>query len=285
MISSNSHAKLNLVLDLLCKRPDNYHEVEFIMQELELHDKMTFKKADEIILTANNPEIYCDDRNLIVRAAKLLKEKTNYSGGAEIYLEKDIPMSGGLGGFSVNVGTTVRELNNLWKTNLPEEELLKIAASIGMDCAFPVIGRTCLATGRGEVMKRINSPLVLDLLIVTPQVIIPEKKTAWIFANFDVNRIKNHPSCNRMINAINKKDKELIVSEIGNVFEQGLSIPEYVPVFALISKLKKEKGVLTCAMAGAGPTVFAVTENNKVARELEKKYSKEYKKVFVTKTI
>lgn len=283
---ANSFAKLNLVLDLLYKRPDNYHEASFLMQELELHDTISFTLLDskEIILECSNPEIYCDERNLVFKAAKLVQEEFEVEKGVKIFIDKRIPMVGGLGGSSSNATETVKALNSIWDLGLSEEELLALVTKIGMDCAFFVIGKTCIAKGRGEVVSRTESPPELDIVLVTPEISLPENKTAWIYGNFDVAKVNKHPSVSAIIKAIESGDKKKIALACGNVFEQGLSLKEYAPVWRLLDMLKEEQGVLNACLAGSGPTVFAILENEQAAKELETKLRKLFAGVFRTKT-
>ena len=131
-----SHAKLNLLLDLLSKRSDGYHEVEFIMQELALHDTLEFTRAKDVQLACNDARVYCDERNLILQAVQRARKECNVQEGVHIQLEKSIPMVGGLGGSSSNAATTLKALNELWKLRLNDAALIALAGSIGTDCCF-----------------------------------------------------------------------------------------------------------------------------------------------------
>ena len=158
-ITELAKAKINLTLDILGKRADGYHEVEMIMQTIDLTDQMIFSPSEDGAITIECDVSYVptDERNLAYKAALLLKERFGIQEGVHIVLHKKIPVSAGLAGGSSNAAATLRGLNQLWGLQLSLEELSVLGAEIGSDVPFCVYGGgTAIATGRGEIIERIT---------------------------------------------------------------------------------------------------------------------------------
>ncbi|MDZ7369660.1 MAG: 4-(cytidine 5'-diphospho)-2-C-methyl-D-erythritol kinase [candidate division KSB1 bacterium] len=148
-----SYAKINIGLRILGKRSDGYHELETLFQQIDFYDDLFFEPlpSQEILLTCNAPACPTDDRNLIVRAANLLKPfATSEHAGCRIHLIKRIPIGGGLGGGSSNAAVTLKALNELWNCRKSQTELAALAATIGADAAFFIFGGLALGEGKGE---------------------------------------------------------------------------------------------------------------------------------------
>lgn len=266
-----SPAKLNLVLDILRKREDGYHEVELVMQELDIHDLITLgtiPHSAEIKISCTDGNVPLNEKNSCYKAAKLLQEECMKQNkpvqGIFIHIEKKIPSAGGLGGGSSNAACVLKGLNEMWKLGLSKNELKILAGKIGSDDPFFIEGRTCVARGRGEIIEPIEKCPRLELAFIIPPVKIPDQKTKWIYSHFDVERVKNHPSVSRMREAICTRNVEQVAHAMGNVFET-LDLAEYTVVFALIEGLKQMPNVKQCMLAGAGPTVVAVCDSEKTA--------------------
>lgn len=165
-----ARSKINLFLEVLCKRPDGYHDIDTVFQSIDLCDDLFFeKKAEGINLTVSIPEIPTGEQNLIHRAYFLLKN--NYPrkvGGVSVHLEKRVPMGAGLGGGSSNAAATLLALNRLFDLNLTEKELERFSRELGMDVPFCLKGGTALASKRGECMKPIERKADFRILIVHP---------------------------------------------------------------------------------------------------------------------
>jgi 4-diphosphocytidyl-2-C-methyl-D-erythritol kinase len=182
-ITLKAPAKINLFLEITGKRPDGYHNLESIMQTVSLYDELTFEPADVISLSVidgrdgsnairtlqssadtkyrnRNPSVSdlpLDDGNIIIRAAKALKERFCVEHGAKITLQKNIPMGAGLGGGSSDAAAALKALNKLWQTNASKAELEQIAVKLGADVPFFLTGGCCLCEGIGEIVKRLKA--------------------------------------------------------------------------------------------------------------------------------
>lgn len=153
-------AKLNLFLHINGRRTDGYHELQTLFQFIDYCDMLDFKVTDssELILHSNMAGVVADSDNLILRAAKSLQQMTGFKGGAEIWLDKRLPMGGGLGGGSSDAATTLVALNTLWNTQLSTEELAKIGLKLGADIPVFIHGFAAFAEGIGERLQVVSPP-------------------------------------------------------------------------------------------------------------------------------
>src|SRR5258706_4073077 len=150
-IKIKSYAKINWTLDVLFKREDGYHELRTIYQTVSLHDDLRLSEPNGAIeIICEDQRVPCDETNLAFKAALMLREATGSSKGARIEIEKRIPVAAGLGGGSSNAAATLLALIKLWQIEIEDGELIKLAASLGSDVPFFLIGGTALGAGRGE---------------------------------------------------------------------------------------------------------------------------------------
>ncbi len=290
-ITISSPAKVNLVLDILRKREDGYHEIEIVMQELELHDILTLETlstSTEIILSCTDVNVPLNEKNSCHKAAKLMQEELQKQNkpiqGVKIHIEKKIPSAGGLGGGSSNAASALKGLNKLWNLNLSSDTLVELAGKIGSDDAFFIRGGTAIARGRGEIIEPIEKCPRLELAFIVPPVKVPEQKTKWIYSNFDVNNVENHPSIMRMRAAIREKNVDKVVSEMGNVFDT-LTMPEYSVPFALVEGLKQMPNVKQVMLAGSGPTIVCVCDSPKISSQIIEPFRARGWVAFATHTV
>ncbi|MDO8481347.1 MAG: 4-(cytidine 5'-diphospho)-2-C-methyl-D-erythritol kinase [Nanoarchaeota archaeon] len=261
----NSHAKINLVLDLLGKRPDGYHEVATVYQTVEMHDTIEVEASDELVLKCNLPFLVTP-KNLCILAANLLRKKYNVKDGATITLEKKIPVAAGLAGGSSNAATVLRLLNRLWGLKLPQEELLKLASELGSDVPFHLIGGTCLGTGRGEQVKPLKPFPTQHCVIVHPGFGI-KTKDAY-----------------KLVNAVGKDTTAAFIENydlnlLHNDFEKFL-----FPPFKKLQELKSLLGP-HALLSGSGSCVFGLFPTVSEAKEKAEELKKDYKDVWVTRTL
>ncbi len=169
-----AHAKLNLTLEVLGKRTDGYHEVASIMQTIELADTVTLTPSQELTLSCSDPSLDGTD-NLAWKAADLLRRKCDASLGADIQIEKRIPIAAGLGGGSADAAATLVGLNKLWDLRLSTDDLRVMGAELGSDVPFLVDGGTAIALGRGERIRQLPGPELPWFVLAVPEVDLPDK--------------------------------------------------------------------------------------------------------------
>ena len=150
-METKAYAKINLTLEVLGRRPDGYHEIRTVLQTIDLADKLVFEPASRLSVHSSIEELNGED-NLVWRAAQSIGNASGTDQGAEIYLEKRIPVGMGLGGGSSDAANTLHALNLLWGLNLIDSDLQSIAAQLGSDVPFFLKGGTAFAEGRGELV-------------------------------------------------------------------------------------------------------------------------------------
>src|SRR5947207_1250308 len=171
MLHANAYAKINWDLRILGKRADNFHELDSIFVTVSLNDEMSFEPHHSLTLSCSDSTLPVDDTNLVMKAAKVLAERSSYRGGAKIHLVKKIPMGGGMGDGSSDAACALASLNTLWNLNWSVERLSAIAAELGSDVAYFLRGGWCLCRGRGEIVERMaaaNSAPAVKILLVLP---------------------------------------------------------------------------------------------------------------------
>ncbi|MBD3160781.1 MAG: 4-(cytidine 5'-diphospho)-2-C-methyl-D-erythritol kinase [Candidatus Eisenbacteria bacterium] len=177
-----ARAKINLGLEVVRRREDGYHEIRSLMQSVGLEDRLTLVRAADrrIRLRCPDSDLPVDDRNLVVRAAALLRRRTGARAGARIRLEKRIPVGGGLGGGSSDAAATLVGLNRLWRTGLRPGELEALGAELGADVPFHIRGGSQLAEGIGERLTPLPALPLLPVLLVHPNLFV---STGSIYAS------------------------------------------------------------------------------------------------------
>jgi 4-diphosphocytidyl-2-C-methyl-D-erythritol kinase len=263
-IYEKAPAKINLMLDVLHKRPDGFHEVEMVMTMIDLADRleMSEQRRDTIIITSQAGYIPLDEKNLAFQAARLIKERYDVKKGVHIHLDKKIPVAAGLAGGSSDAAATLRGLNRLWELNIPQQELLALGAELGSDVPFCVTGGTALATGRGEVLTPIPNPPQCWVIVAKPPINV---STAEVYGRLRSEQIQHHPSAERMVEALSQGSFQLMCQSLGNVLEE-VTLKMHPEVQQLKEGMLK-LGADGALMSGSGPTVFGlVSKESKVAR-------------------
>lgn len=256
-----AYAKINIILDVLGKRDDGYHELEMIMQNVDLYDLVTVKKTDEkIIVSSNRADLPNDKNNIAYKAAEFMKEKYKLDGGVEIYIEKHIPVAAGLAGGSTDAAAVIKAINDIYCIGLDEEELKECGAKIGSDVPYCIAGRTSLATGRGTELEYLNTLPKFNVVLAKADINV---STAFVYKNYKAENVLKRPKTKEMIEAVNNGNKQKIVEGLCNVLE-SVTIANY-PVIDEIKKELIECGAQNSLMSGSGPTVFAFFEDKKMA--------------------
>lgn len=222
-----SPAKLNLFLYITGKRADGYHELQTLFQFLDFGDELTFTISnDPAIRLRNSVAGVPDEQNLIYRAAKLLQEQTACTLGAEIAIQKKLPMGAGLGGGSSNAATVLVALNHLWNTQLSLHELADLGLRLGADVPIFVQGFAAFAEGVGEKLTPCNPPEKW-YLVLKPNVSI---STAAIFSHPDLPRNTPKRTLTELLNCAWSNDCEKIVKDLHPEVEESLAwLLQYAP--------------------------------------------------------
>ncbi len=276
-----AHAKINLTLNVIRRREDGYHEVEMVMQSLELADIVRLRQVESgIRLKTSSAQIPAGKDNLAWRAAQLMFGRFECTGGLEIQLEKRIPVAAGLAGGSTDAAAVMRGINRLWGLQQSTEALCELGARLGSDVPFCVRGGTALARGRGELLTGLPDCPPLWLVLVKPPLGV---STAEVYGNLRLDRIGERPDNEKMIEALAEKRPGSIAAALGNVLEEVTV--QMVPQVQGIKQELLRAGAVNAMMSGSGPTVFAIAEDENHARTLAKVFEHKEYTVIVTRTI
>ncbi|MDX3773839.1 4-(cytidine 5'-diphospho)-2-C-methyl-D-erythritol kinase [Chromatiaceae bacterium AAb-1] len=204
-------AKLNLFLHITGRRPDGYHNLQTLFQMLDFGDDLHYRLRSDnrINLSCNQPALV-NEQNLVLRAARLLQQHTGCTRGCDIYLEKRLPMGGGLGGGSSDAATTLLALNKLWKLQLPHDELATLGLKLGADVPVFVQGYTAFAEGVGEKLQPVTLPEKY-YLVVTPDCHV---STAEIFRHPDLPRNSPRLSIENLMSTQWRNDCQPLVEKL-----------------------------------------------------------------------
>ena len=283
-MSEEAFAKINLTLDVRSKRPDGYHEIESVMQAISLSDGLMVTLKDEpgISLRANQWNLPSGPDNLAYKAGELYLRATNLTGkGLHIELNKRIPMLAGLGGGSSDAAAMLRCLNIMSGKRLPQEELLELAAQIGSDVPFCLLGGTALAKGRGELVAPIWPIPACSIVLCKPKFDI---STPALFQRLDERPSAHHPDNRAALLALKNGDLRQLAASLGNIFEEVLPQEQWEEIFAIRS-IMLEKGGLAASMSGTGPTVFGLFEDPEDAYQAAKTLRIYYSSVFLARPV
>lgn len=282
-LSTTSPAKINLYLRVKKKRADGFHEITTLFERIDLCDRLDFLKTKDGKITVNcpHPEVPTGPKNLVHKAAVLLKEKYGVRAGIRVKIDKAIPVAAGLAGGSSNAATTLLALNRLWQLNLSKERLIGLSRAIGSDVAFFIHDCSwALGTGRGDVIKPLKIPTKLSHFLVVPRVKLYAAKVYGAFkfkltAHKDNANILIHRLRNNNINDVSS----LMVNDLESV------ILRKSPNLAVLKRKLKSLDTQGVMISGSGPATFALAKDAEQAEGLKKIFDKRYSQTFVVRTL
>ncbi len=252
-------AKLNLFLQITGQREDGYHNLQTVFQFLDISDRLRFSLREDgrIRRKTDNEGIKAED-DLVIKAAHALKQFTGTEQGVDIYLQKLLPMGGGIGGGSSDAATTLVVLNYLWKTELKESELAQIGLKLGADVPVFVHGHASFAQGVGEQLEAVE-PEESWYLLVQPDIHI---STSKIFCDSQLTRDSSAIKiCDLQIGTVKEAQ---VFEELGNVFEP-IVVKRHPEIAEIIQFLRKYGNA---RLTGSGACVFAAFDSRDRAEQV-----------------
>jgi len=256
-------AKINVFMEIIDKRPDGYHDVETVMLRTDFADRLRFETSDrpEIELTCTDPSLPTDGRNLVVKAAELLKREFGVTQGCRIHLEKHVPHGSGLGGGSSDAATAIMGLNRLWGTGLSREAMAGLGARIGSDVAFFFDGPAALCRGRGEIVTGLSLTESFHFVLFCPAV---HCGTAEIFSR--VRRTGDLMDATPVIKALAEGSPQALAVGLFNRLQEATETlkPELRAIPPMLRGL--EPAFLGVLMTGSGSAYFGLAENRAAAQ-------------------
>ena len=299
-------AKINWILRVGDRRPDGYHEVQTILQPVDLHDILTFQRAESFLFTCSDPALAGED-NLVCRAWRLLREEfPEKVGGVRIHLEKRIPAQAGLGGGSSDAAAALLRLDLLFALGLSREQLARLAARLGADVPALLYAQATYGSGTGTQVQPVRTRLAAPLLIVKPDCALP---TAAMYRRIDARRadiagasqgaLKTNSGTeafretseaasglpremNALLRALEKDDIPALAEHLKNDFEEVLG-EEGEQIRAAKTALLRE-GACAALLSGSGSAVFGLFENEAARDRAKTELGKRFK-VFACRTL
>jgi 4-diphosphocytidyl-2-C-methyl-D-erythritol kinase len=259
-------AKVNLALEVLGKRSDGYHEIATVMHAVDLFDRLTLEAAPSISLETDDPALPTDERNLVVRAALLLRQAAGVGVGARLRLKKRIPVAAGLGGGSSDAAATLLGLNQLWDLRWPRERLEALAVELGMDVPFFLSRGPALATGRGERLEQLPAAGAYALVLVNPRVPVSAREA---YERVPVGWRAEPAGARRLVEALGTRNPVRVGAALTNHLE-GFVAP-HLPAIGRMKAALLAAGALGAAMSGSGPTVFGLARSLDHARQIRQR--------------
>lgn len=252
-----SYAKINLYLNVGEKRPDGYHNIESIMQQVTLFDYVTVLRDTDttvrgVKITCTDRLVPSDDRNIAAKCALAFLDKYGIDSEVSISIDKRIPVAAGLAGGSTDGAAVLTVMNSIFDINAPTEELCALGAKIGADIPFCLIGGTCTASGIGEVLTPVRTPeLPYHLLICNAGHGV---STPQAYAKLDETPVSEPVP--PMDGVLRPLQEGLLPGTLYNSFERVI-----LPVHAEAAQIKRDMlayGAETSLMSGSGPSVFGL---------------------------
>lgn len=267
-----SPCKINLILNVLPRRPDGFHALESLFLPVPLHDEITIKKSSSgIEFNCSHPALSTGPDNLVHRAASAFFTELG-EGGARIRLHKNLPLAAGIGAGSANAAHTLRGLNELYDSPLSTESLHNLATQLGSDVPFFLQDECALATGRGEHLEPVAPLECLEgkgLLLVHPGFGV---STPWAYqALAEEPTLYCQPGQSaEPIERLRSGDWQALQNNLEpGVFAKHTVLP-------VIKEFLAKNGALGALMSGSGSTMFAITENRPAAEALRAKYHEHF---------
>ncbi len=261
---SHSPAKVNLLLKVLSKRPDGYHDLVSIVDIVSVFDVIHIKERSDGVVTVRDSTGSLPDgpENTVYRAAMLLKETFRVTKGVEIFIEKNIPQGAGLGGGSSDAATTLKELARLWNLPIEKAGLMELGKEIGADVPLFLYGKSCVMSGVGDRVTPLKLP-VLSYVIVYPDIVL---STREVYENLRIVLTKEE-------NEVKFSPQFSTVFDVAGILENDLERVAIVkcPAIKSIKERLKQEGAVGSLMSGSGSAVFGIFEDQSGARKASRR--------------
>jgi 4-diphosphocytidyl-2-C-methyl-D-erythritol kinase len=268
--------KLNLFFEVGAVQPDGYHDVASAYQAVSLYEDLWAEPADDFSVTlggaADLDAVPLDDRNLALRAARLVAREAGHHGGVRLHIDKQVPVAGGMGGGSADAAAALVACDALWRTDLGPAALHALARRLGADVPFALMGGTAVGTGRGDQLSRALAQGRFDWVIVTSSdgLSTPEvyRHLDTLRSRSDISPPPRSPSVDpRVLQALRTGDPVVLAEHVRNDLQAAaLSLR---PDLRDVLELGEESGALVGMVSGSGPTLAFLAADPESALELQ----------------
>ncbi len=277
-----ARAKINWTLDVLGKQPDGYHQLDMLLQSVALCDTIMLAPGETLTLRLSQGARVPDtEDNLVLKAAKALKEATGCTKGADIYLQKNIPIGAGMGGGSADAAAVLAGLNKLWELSLSVEELQKIGLAAGADVPFCLRGGLMRARGIGEILEPLPCARQFWLVVVQPCRGLGTKK---VFTTLEWEKTpeSSRPDTQSAILALEQGDLTVLCHAMGNALQPTSETLR--PEIRVAVQALRLAGARQAMMTGSGSAVYGVFASAVHARSALGALKRRWPACFMTHT-
>lgn len=271
--------KLNLFFEVGDVQADGYHDVASAYQAVSLYEEVWAQPSAEFTIaisgTVDVDGVPADDRNLALRAARLLAKRSGYEGGVHLEIHKHVPVAGGMGGGSADAAAALIACDALWGTDVGSAELHRLAARLGADVPFAVMGGTAIGTGRGDQLSPALAQGRFDWVVVpsadglsTPEVYAHLDELRAESGHRDIGRVARAPEVDPgILQALRAGDPVALAERVRNDLQAAtLSMR---PELRDALELGEHSGALVGMVSGSGPTLAFLTGDPESALELQ----------------
>jgi len=268
--------KVNLYLDVTGRRGDGFHSVRSLMHSLSLSDEVTVSKASGCagvrITVIGAGFLPTDDRNLAVRAAKAFTSVLGITDSINITLKKNIPISAGLAGGSTDAAGVLRALNKLYRRPMTRQMLMKLAAELGSDVPYCLIGGSAICEGRGEIIKKVADISLHTVVAISNEHVSTPEAYSLLDSKYDGFKTEAQHGKLSAIHWLDGGCKEAFTPDmLYNIFEEV--ILERCERASMIKRIMLENSALSALMSGSGPSIFGIFNTEEDARVCAAKLS------------
>ncbi len=279
-----AHAKLNLTLDVLARRPDGYHDMRMIMQSIGLADELELQdnESGQLRVATDLHFLPADEKNLAAKAALCYwQARGEAPRGLDITIRKRIPVCAGMAGGSSDAAAVLRALNQADGAPLDWTALAQVGERVGADVPYCVLGGTALAEGKGEKLTPLPPLPACWVVVCKPEFSI---STPALFAQLDSVRLRSRPDTRGAVAALEAGDLAGVARRMYNVFEDVLPVRQRARVFEL-KNILVGCGALGASMSGTGPTAFGLFDDGERAQEAYQRLLEFSPETFLCRTV
>ena len=271
-------AKLNLALDVVGTLPNGYHDLDMVMQAIDLQERLVLRRSPYLNLRMPGSFVPVNNKNTAIKAALAFFDYTGLLAGVDITIHKTVPVRAGMAGGSADAAGVLVGMNELYGAKLSMSELCAIGATIGADVPFALMGGTCRVRGVGDLLKPLPPCPDCRFVVVMPSIGV---STPEAFQRYDQMGSPVHPDCERQEAAVRAGDLAAICAAAGNALEHCSGAQETPAICAKLN----EHGALTSQMTGSGAAVFGVFDGEDAARAAVQALQGSYKQVYLCRPV
>lgn len=271
-------AKLNLGLDVVGTLPNGYHDLDMVMQAIDLQERLVLRRSPYLNLRMPGSFVPVNNKNTAIKAALAFFDYTGLLAGVDITIHKAVPVRAGMAGGSADAAGVLVGMNELYGAKLSMSELCAIGATIGADVPFALMGGTCRVRGVGDLLKPLPPCPDCRFVVVMPSIGV---STPEAFQRYDQMGSPVHPDCERQEAAVRAGDLAAICAAAGNALEHCSGAQETPAICAKLN----EHGALTSQMTGSGAAVFGVFDGEDAARAAVQALQGSYKQVYLCRPV